>query len=233
MSQYIETVSQEKGFNRFLTKTYGWMILGLLLSSLSAYVLLETRVLLVTILRNSLLYWGIILGQLALAYTMRVDERKLENTVSYMLKFVAYTLLTGITFAVVSLVYARATIVQAFVSTAGLFGLLTLFGLTTKRDLSKIGNMAGFALIGIIIVSLLNVFIFKSTVTELILAILTMIVFVGLTMWDTQRMVHAYRYYENRPSTHGALSIALALQLYLDFINLFLSILRIFGRGRD
>lgn len=232
MEYNTQTVTQQ-GMNRFLTKTYGWMVIGLLLSSLSAYVLISTRVLLRAVLSNQLIYWGLIIAQLVLAYTMRIDERKLENTMSYMVKFVAYTLLTGVTFATVSLVYAQATIVQAFVSTAGLFGLLTAFAFTTKRDLSKIGTMASFALIGIIIVSLLNVFIFKSNVMELILAIVTMVVFVGLTMWDTQRMMHAYRYYENRPSTHGALSIALALKLYLDFINLFLSILRIFGRGRD
>lgn len=229
----IYSVEQIKGLNKFVTKTYLWMIYGLLMSCASAYILLSTPSLLYPILTNRLFYFGIIIAQLVLAVSLRIDSRKMENAMSYIVKFTLYTVLTGVTFSVIALVYARESIVGAFISTAGLFGFLCLYGFTTKRDLTKLGTILFPALIGIIAISFINLIFLHSSTTELFLAVATMIVFVGITAYDAQKMKAFYFYFESDQNKQTSLSIAFALTLYLDFINLFLSLLRIFGRGRD
>lgn len=229
----IYSIEQTKGLNKFVTRTYLWMLCGLLVSCASAYFLLTTPRFLITIISNRLVYFGIFIAQLFLAYALRIDERKLENAVAYMIKFALYAMLTGVTFALVALVYAKESIVGALISTAGLFGFLSFYGLTTQKDLTKIGNMLYPALLGMIVISLINVFLLKSSAMELILSVVTMVIFVGITAYDAQKMKEFYFYFEHRTNVQTSLSIAFALQLYLDFINLFLSVLRIFGKGRD
>lgn len=229
----MEHSLQQQALNRFTTKTFLWMGLGLLVSAVSAYAILTIPMLSFLVFGNGLSMWVIFIAQLFLAYSLRIDDRKLEGAAQYIVKFVLYAVLTGVTFATVTMIYAQQTIFQAFISTAALFAMLAMYGYTTKRDLSKLGVMLAPALIGIIIISVLNVIFFKSTAVELVLSIASMVVFVGLTMYDMQKIKYMYARYAQYPTMHTSLSIAMALQLYLDFINLFLSILRIFGRGRD
>ncbi|MBF0779711.1 MULTISPECIES: Bax inhibitor-1/YccA family protein [unclassified Granulicatella] len=233
MNNTVYSVEQQRGINRFIAKSFSWMIGGLLISALSAYILLNTRELLYMIVSNRLAYFGLIIAQLVLAYGLRIDPAKLENTGSYMFKFILYSMLTGVTFSVVALVYTSQSIIQAFVSTAALFAILCLYGYSTSKDLTKLGHFLFPVLIGVIVVSVLNILFFRSSGMGLVLSILTMIIFIGLTMYDMQKIKSIYLYFEGVPSVHTSLSIGCALELYLDFINLFLSVLRIFGRTRD
>lgn len=231
MENYISSLEQQKGINRFIAKSLSWMIGGLLISALSAFILLNNPQILKIVVVNRIFHFGIIGAQIFLAVSLRINPAKLENAGSYIFKFVLYSMLTGITFAIVSLIYAQESIVKAFISAAALFAILCIYGYTTKRDLTKLGNFLLPVLMGVLVVTLLNVFFFKSNGLELALSVLTMVIFIGLTMYDMQKIKSIYLYFEHAPSTHTSLSIGCALELYLDFINLFLSILRIFGRS--
>lgn len=230
MNSNIYSLEQQKGINRFIAKSMSWMIGGLLISALSAFILLNSPQLL-RLFANRLAYFGLFIVQIFLAVSLRINPAKLENAGSYIFKFVLYSMLTGVTFAMVSLVYSRDAIVKAFISTAALFAILCIYGYTTSRDLTKLGNFLFPILLGVVVVSVLNVFFFQSKGLDFALSILTMIIFIGITMYDMQKIKSIYLYFENSPSTHTSLSIGCALELYLDFINLFLSILRIFGRS--
>lgn len=232
MNNVILTNDEQKALNQFVAKSFMWMIVGLLVSAASAFYLLQTPQLLkIGLTQFGML--GIVIVQAVLAYQLRIDVEKLTNRTMYMVKFIAYALLTGYTFAIVSLVYASASIVQAFITTAGLFGILALYGYTTKRDLTKIGTMMIPALLGSVVVMLLNALFFRSEGMSFVLSIVMIVIFVGLTMYDMQKLKSYYLYFSHQPQTHTSLSIACALELYLDFINLFLSILRIFGKRKD
>lgn len=226
------SVTRQQGLNRFLAKSLLWMMVGLLVSTASAYVLLRMPYVLYTILNNRLLYFGLFIVQLFLAYSLRVDPSRLEQSASYITKFMLYSTLTGFTFAVVSLVYLETSIVQAFISTAALFAMLSIFGYTTKKDLTRMGTFLLTTLLGVIIISIVN-FFFYSSLLSFILSTVTLVIFSGLTMYDMQKLKALYLFFENSPTLHTSLSIACALELYLDFINIFLSILRLFGRTKD
>lgn len=224
----------QQGINRFIAKSFLWMIIGLLISAGSAFFILKNPSLLRLVYGNSFGPWVLMLGQLFLAYTLRPNPEKMENSVSYISKFSLYSLFTGFTFAVLSLVYTRTSIVQAFLTTAALFGILTIYGYTTKRDLTKLGSILMPALLGVFVLSLLNAFLFRSSGMEFALQIGIMIIFIGLTMYDMQKIKAYYLYFENATHLHTSLAISCALELYLDFINLFISILRLFGsRSND
>lgn len=233
-NETIYSQETQQGINRFIAKSFLWMIVGLLISAGSAYFILHNPYLLRMVYGNSFGPFVLMIGQLFLAYTLRPNPEKMENSVSYIAKFSLYSLFTGFTFAVLSLIYTRTSIVQAFLTTSALFAILAIYGYTTKRDLTKLGNLLMPALLGVIILSVLNSLLFRSVGLSLVMTIVTLVIFVGLTMYDMQKIKAYYLYFESATHMHTSLSISCALELYLDFINLFISILRLFGsRSND
>jgi FtsH-binding integral membrane protein len=141
--------------------------------------------------------------------------------------FLVYSLLNGLTLSVIFLVYTQGVIFQAFATAAGMFAVMSVYGMVTKRDLTSIGSFFFMGLIGIVICSVINMFLHSSALSWTI-SFIGVFVFLGLTAWDTQKLKH----YATAPQFRENLAVYGALALYLDFINLFLMLLRLFGGGR-
>lgn len=222
-------VVKAQGLNRFYAKVYLFFALGLGISAVSAYLCgqvfpYET----IRFISNFPLgFMGLWLVQLALVFVLGMKAEK--NPSLTLAGYVVYSLLNGVTLAVTLMVYNFGTISSAFVSAALTFGVMSAFGIVTKRDLSMVGRIGYGLLIGIIISTLLNVFILRSQPVDLFISIVTVFVFMGITAYDNQRIRELY--YSTSGTSQSGLAVFMALQLYLDFINLFLALLRIFGRN--
>ena len=206
--------------------TYRWMTLGLATTGLVALVVANSPAILEALLGNRILFYGLLLGQLGLVMALSAMATRVSTPVAALM-FFAYAALTGVTFATLFLVYTATSIAATFFVTAGAFAGLSFFGLVTKRDLSAVGRFALFALIGVILASLANIFL-KSTGLEWLITFAGVVLFAGLTAYDTQRLKEIFA----RGDTSANLPLVGALTLYLDFINMFLFLLRIFGNRR-
>ncbi len=173
--------------------------------------------------------WGLIIAELAIVIAISAAINRLSLTTATLL-FVLYSVLNGATFSLIFAVYTMSSIANVFFITAGTFGVMAAYGYFTKRDLSSLGKLLLMALIGLIIATLVNVFLVKSSGFDLILSYAGVLIFVGLTAYDTQKIKQMLAMQTDMGE--GAQKVALlgALSLYLDFINLFLYLLRIFGR---
>jgi len=204
--------------------TYRWMTLGLATTGLVALVVANSPAMLALFLGTPLFY-VLIFGQLGLVMALSWAAPRV-STVAAVAMFFAYAALTGVTFSTIFLVYSLGSIAQVFLITAGAFAGLSAVGFFTKSDLSAIGRFAIFALIGLIIASIVNIFL-HSTGLDWLISIGGVLIFAGLTAYDTQRLKMMFA-----EGVGGNLAIVGALILYLDFINMFLFLLRLFGRGR-
>lgn len=216
--------------NSFLAKTYGIMALAVLVSALTAF--LSTTVFssaLVTLFSNRASAWTILL--LPMILTFAISFRATRNPVASFIMLMMMAVAYGLTFAVICAAYTGATVATAFVSAAVVFITMALIGTFTKKDLSNIGSYCYAALIGLIVASLVNLFL-KNPMVTYIFSYIAVIIFTGLTAWNAQQMKNIYAKYANQTSSLG-LAVAGALQLYLDFVNLFLYLLQIFGMGGD
>ena len=210
-----------------LWATYRWMAAGLGLTGLVALFVASSPAALEIILGNQIVFFGLIIAQLALVFSFNhAAVRASTGAVAAM--FFAYAALTGATLSVIFLVYTAASIATVFFVTAGAFAGLSVVGLVTKRDLSPIGRFAIFALIGLIIAMVVNMFLASSGLGFLI-SIVGVLLFAGLTAYDTQKLKNIFASGE----VHANMPLVGALMLYLDFINMFLFLLRLFGRRRD
>lgn len=219
--------------NEFIRSVYNWMAIGLALTGFVAYYVANTPALVEIIFGNRLLFFGLIIGELALVFTISARIQKMQASTATAL-FVVYSILNGATLSFIFLVYTASSITSTFFICAATFVACSIFGWTTKRDLTSMGGFLTMGLIGIIIASLVNMF-FRSTAMSMIISYIGVIVFVGLTAYDTQ---HLKTMALNQPDglEAGVIrkgAILGALKLYLDFINLFLMLLRILGGGRD
>jgi FtsH-binding integral membrane protein len=215
---------------RFLTRVYGWMAGGLAATALMAWVTLSTPALLQLVFGNRLVFYGLLVGELALvAWLSGLVGRMSASTAAIV--FVAYSALNGLTLASVFLVYTSGSIVSTFVVTAGTFGAMSVYGLVTSRSLDGLGSFAFMGLIGVILASVVNLFL-RNSMLEFVISCVGVIVFVGLTAYDTRKLkVMASRVdADSEEGQKGAIQGALAL--YLDFVNLFLMLLRLFGNRR-
>lgn len=210
-----------------MRKVYVWMTMALAITGLTAYYVAHSS-LIYTLYNTPALLWGLIIGELALVFIISGMINRLSLTTATLL-FVLYSVINGVTLSSIFMVYTMTSIAKVFFITAGTFGVMALIGYTTKKDLSSIGRLAFMALIGLIIATLVNVFFVKSAGFDLLLSYLGVLIFVGLTAYDTQKIKQMLLQVEF--ADEGAQKIALlgALSLYLDFINLFLYLLRIFG----
>jgi FtsH-binding integral membrane protein len=208
--------------------TYRWMSLGLAVTGLVALAVAHSPAAVDFLLRNRVLFYALIFGQLGLVVALSsAGTRVRTGTAAAM--FFAYAALTGVTFSTLFLIYTAASIASTFFVTAGTFAALSVFGAVTRRDLSAIGRFGLFVLIGVVLASIVNIFL-HSGALDWIITLVGIVLFAGLTAYDTQRLKTLFEQGE----TPANLPLVGALTLYLDFINMFLFLLRILGdRRRD
>lgn len=216
----------------FMSRVYFWMMLGLAISGLIAYEVANTPALISRIYSNSFLWIGLIVLQFGAVIALSAFINKMSAAVTTFV-YLTYAALSGVTFSVILLAFTQQSITQAFFITAFAFSGLSIFGFVTKRDLGPVGSfcMTGlFGLIGFIIVTMLFPSILTNAVAMTI-NVLTILIFSGLTAYDTQKIKN-FNVSDGAPELAQKAAISGALMLYLDFINLFLSILRLFGDRR-
>jgi len=230
--QRAQVLSQVKNRERSILKNvYLWMTAGLAMTGVVAYLVATNETLLRLFLGSGMSFLLIIIAQFALVIFLTARLQKMTSTTA-IASFIGYSMLTGITLSVIFYAYSGLVISRAFFTTAAAFGGMSVYGMTTKRDLDGIGHYLIMGLWGIIIASLINMFLGSENIYYII-SIIGVLVFLGLTAWDTQkirRMNDAYGSSMDE-ETYIKLSIIGALILYLDFINIFLFLLRIFGRN--
>lgn len=216
-------------FPALMRKVYVWMTLALVLTGITAFGVASSPSLMMTIIQTPAVMWGLIIAELAIVIAISAAINRLSLTTATLL-FVLYSVLNGATLSLIFAVYTMSSIANVFFITAGTFGVMAAYGYFTKRDLSSWGKLLLMALIGLIIATLVNVFLVKSSGFDLILSYAGVLIFVGLTAYDTQKIKQMLAMQTDMGE--GAQKVALlgALSLYLDFINLFLYLLRIFGR---
>ncbi|MBK0004311.1 Bax inhibitor-1/YccA family protein [Erwinia sp. S38] len=219
------------GLSTYMAQVYGWMTCGLLLTAFVSWYAANTPEVMQLVFANRITFFGLIIVQLGLVVLLSMMVQKLSGAVATGI-FMLYSALTGLTMASIFLVYTYSSIASTFVVTAGMFGAMSLWGYTTKRDLSGMGSMLFMALIGILLASLVNLWL-KSTALMWAVTYIGVVVFVGLTAYDTQKLKNIGESINvDDKENLRRYSIMGALTLYLDFINLFLMLLRIFGNRR-
>nr|WP_207655712.1 Bax inhibitor-1/YccA family protein [Vallitalea okinawensis] len=215
--------------SRFMTKVYGWMTLGLLITAITALFTVYTSVF-DFVFYNQFTFIGILIGEIALVIYLTRRIHKMNPATAVTL-FLVYSAVNGLTISAYFLVYTTGSIVSTFMITAVTFGIMSVYGLVTKTDLTKLGNLFLMGLVGFIIASVVNIFL-QSEALYWIATYVGIIIFIGLIAYDTQKIKTYYFASTTATGEHTKASIMGALSLYLDFINLFLLLLRMFGRRR-
>lgn len=225
--QYAPSVS----FPVLMRKVYTWMTLAMVITGITAYGVATSPAILEAIFTNRMLFWGLIIAEFGLVFGISGMINKL-GLATATLMFIAYSVINGALLSTIFLLYTMQSIGTVFFITAGTFGIMALIGYTTKTDLTSLGKMLFMALIGIIIATVVNIFV-GSTGLQMVISYIGVIIFVGLTAYDSQKIKHMLM--TQNSADEGAQKLALlgALTLYLDFINLFIYLLRIFGSRRD
>jgi hypothetical protein len=214
----------------FLPKVYGWMTAGLALTALAALFTLSSESLLTLVFGNRLVFYGLIIGELGLVIALSAAINRISAATATLL-FLLYSALNGVTFASIFLVYTRSSIASTFMVASGTFAAMSLYGYVTKRDLTGWGSFLFMGLIGIIIASVVNIFLHSEMITWIV-SYLGVFIFVGLTAYDTQKLKRIGQSGFADAESRRKASILGALTLYLDFINLFLMLLRVMGNRR-
>lgn len=230
--QRAQMLSSVRNRERSILKNvYLWMTAGLALTGVVSYLVATNPSLMRIFLGSGVSFLFIVVAQFAVVFYLMARLDKMTST-SAIASFGAYSILTGITLSVIFYAYSGLVISRAFFTTAAAFGGMSLYGMTTKRDLDGIGHYLIMGLWGIIIASVINLFLGSANIYYFI-SIIGVLVFLGLTAWDTQKIRRMNDAYATRmdEETYIKLSIIGALMLYLDFINIFLFLLRIFGRN--
>jgi uncharacterized protein len=215
---------------RYMVKVYGWMCLALFITGLMAMYTASSETLINIIFGNRIVFYALIIAELVAVATLAGLVHRMSASTA-ILMFVGYSLLNGLTLSVIFLVFTTESIASTFFITGGTFGVMSLYGYTTKSDLSKWGNLLFMGLIGIIIASIANFFM-KSIMLYWITTYIGVLIFVGLTAYDTQKIKNNNIIGNEGTEEDSKEAIMGALTLYLDFINLFLFLLRIFGRRK-
>ncbi|MFC0875133.1 Bax inhibitor-1/YccA family protein [Saccharicrinis sp. FJH2] len=215
---------------RFITKVYGWMTFALAITGLIAMWISSTPQIVNVIVNNQILFFGLLIGELILVGSLASMVKKMSAKLATLL-FVLYSVLNGFTFSVIFLAFTAESIATTFFITAGTFGVMSFYGYVTKSDLTRMGNLLFMALIGLIIASVVN-FFFQNEMLYWITTYAGVFIFVGLVAYDTQKIKKMNIIGNEGTEEDKKEAIMGALTLYLDFINLFLFLLRIFGRRR-
>lgn len=228
-SSYMPADVRDARVTAFLSKVYGWMFLGLLITAGTALAVASSPTLIETFILNRILFWILVLGQLGLVFFLSARVEHISPATAAGL-FMLYSAMVGVTSSVIFLVYTGASIVSAFMIAGTMFGAMAVFGTLTKSSLAGVGQFMFMGLIGLIIASIINIFWLNSAL-YFVISVVGVIVFTGLTAWDAQRLKEmAVSLPDGRV---GSYAVVGALSLYLDFINLFFFILRLVGGRRD
>jgi len=231
----------DEGLRSYMLKVYNYMSSGIFLTGIVSLLLFKLSVVMTSdgsisgltsignALYNSSLMWVVMLAPLGVVFYMSFGIRKMSAAKAQM-TFWIFAALMGASLSSIFLVYTGASITRVFFITAGTFGAMSIYGYTTKRDLTKLGSFLMMGLIGIIIASIVNIFM-KSTMMYFVISILGVLIFVGLTAYDTQKIKNMYLVSDSS-EVMGKKAVMGALTLYLDFINLFIMLLRLFGQRR-
>ena len=240
MYNFINEQNQETGFaynekerglsnvfSALMRKVYVWMTFALIITGVTAYGVASSPTLLTTIYTNSAIMWGLIIAEFVLVFAISGAINRLSLGTATLL-FILYSVLNGATLSSIFVLYEMTSIAKVFFITSGTFGAMAFYGYTTKRDLTSIGKILFMALIGLIIATVVNMFL-KSPGFDYILSYVGVAIFVGLTAWDSQKIKQMLQMQYDMSEGAQKLALLGALTLYLDFINLFLYLLRIFG----
>ena len=219
-------------FAKVMRNVYAWMACGLLMTALTAMLVAESPAIIYAIATNKLLMWGLFGAEIGLVLWLSAGINKMSSLTAGLM-FAVYAILNGVTMSFIFLAYTMESIASTFFTTAGTFAVMSVIGYTTKKDLSAIGKILTMLLIGLVIATIVNHFI-ASSGFALILNYIGVIVFVGLTAYDTQKikvLVQEASMHGNEEQTNK-LALLGSLTLYLDFINLFLYLLRFLGNRK-
>lgn len=225
---YIESISTVEA--DFMQKVYLWMTFALTLTGFVAYRTTQSEFLLELIFSSSFGFIGLILAELALVFWILSGLQRMSSNMAIGL-FLLYSVLNGMTLSVLLIAYTGASVASTFFITAGMFGAMSVYGYTTKQDLSSWGNLLFMALIGLILASVVNIFLQSSGLYWLI-SYIGVLIFVGLTAYDTQKIKQLAAQVIVESEVGRKVAILGALTLYLDFINMFIFMLRILGNRR-
>ncbi len=211
------------------TKVFLWMTVALGITALTSMLVYNSNFVF-TVIQNRGLVWGLLIAEVLLVIGLSASINRLSFGVATFI-FIIYSVLNGITLSTIFLVYTHSSITLAFFVTAGTFGAMSLWGYFTKRDLSKMGSLLFMGLIGLIIATVVNIFI-KSSALMWITTYAGVLIFVGLTAWDVQKIKLMLNQATEVNDSTQKMALLGALELYLDFVNLFIYILRIFGNRK-
>ena len=221
-------IDNNNGMSKFFSKVYLWMFIGLLISGGVAYYTSITPSMIKFVYGS---YGWILITELIVVIVFSALRKKVSPGIAKVL-FVTYAAISGLTLSSIFLVYKIQSIGMVFLSSSLMFGLLAVYGYITKTDLSSFGKILLFALLAIIIMSVINIFAHNGTF-GIVISIISIVVFLGLTAWDMQALKAMYNYYASDEKELGKIAIYGALDLYLDFINIFLQLLNLFGKSKD
>ena len=229
---YSAGLDSVEAINSLFRKVYQYMAIGLILTSLTAYFTASSSTMLSILYGSQYSFLILAIAEIGLVIYLSAAINKLSASTALIL-FYVYSLLNGLTISSVLLVYTSESVYKAFLSTAGMFGAMSLYGLYTKSDLTGMGSFLRMGLFGLIIAMVINMFVGSST-AELVISILGIIIFLGLTAYDTAKIKAIASGVDSRDENlTGKVAVLGALALYLDFINIFLYLLRLFGRERN
>lgn len=232
MNQYsVQESYADSAVRTNMSLVFGWMAVALMLTAGAAYGVVSYAPLRNAITLNQWVLFGLLAAQLVLVVILSGFVQRLSYGTALVL-FVAYSLLSGATLSSLFLVYTARSLVSTFIVTAGMFGAMAAYGALTKSDLTTLGSMGRMVLFGLIAALMVNLFL-RSSVLDLITAIIGVVLFAGLTAFDVQRIQFVMRNMLADRASMQKIVLVGALVLYLDFLNMFLSMLRIMGSGRS
>ena len=227
----LNTVADGRVLNSFINRVFGWMFAGLAATGAISWYLGTYQA--EKIMQYRSLYWILVIAEFGVVIALSAGIRKFSAMMASLL-FMLFAVLNGVTLSWIFIAYSTDVIAGTFFATSGTFGVMGLYGYLTKRNLSSVGSLCSMGLIGLIIASLINMFWYNRT-ADLIISYVGVLIFVGLTAWDVQKIkILAMELAASSPLMRDVRKYAVigALELYLDFINLFLFLLRIVGGGR-
>ena len=224
-------LEMQAAFPVLMRKVYTWMTLALVLTGLTAYGVATSPGIMMALYSNSALMWGLVIAEFALVIGISAAINRLSLATATLM-FVAYSVINGAMLSSIFMIYTAASIASVFFITAATFAVMALIGYTTKTDLTSVGKLLFMALIGLVIATIVNMFIGSSTLT-MICSYVGVLIFVGLTAYDSQKIKNMLMQAPDAGESSQKLALLGALTLYLDFINLFIYLLRIFEDRRD
>ncbi len=225
-----EQLGMSAAFPALMRKVYVWMAMALAITAITAYGVASSPALTGLIFGNKLIFFGLIIAELVLVFWVSARIEKLSLTKATLM-FIVYSVLNGATLATIFFAYSPEIITKTFFVTAGTFGAMAVYGYFTKSDLSSWGKLLIMAVIGLIIAGVVNIFL-RSSLMDLVVSVIGVLIFVGLTAYDSQKIKRMLMMQADMGETAQKVALMGALSLYLDFINLFLYLLRLFGRER-